>query len=200
MQRLPLGLKIGYTIFLIVWIPTYWVQYGPSNFLWLCDIANLILAVALWRDSALLVSSQAVSVLLIQVALVVDLGVALIAGIHPIGGTEYMFDPQKPLPVRLLSLFHVAMPPFLLWCLWRLGYDRRGWKLQTVFAWVILPLSFLAGDAETNLNWLWSLFGWRQTLVSPPLFVPIAMVLYPLVLYLPSHALLRRLYRSRWVG
>ena len=199
MQRLPFGLKIAYTVFVIVWIPTYWIHYGPANFLWLCDIANLVLAVAIWRDSALLLSSQAVSILVVQIAWVIDFGTALVAGLHPIGGTEYMFDEAKPLPVRLLSLFHVALPPLLLWCLWRLGYDRRGWKLQTVLAWIVLPVSFLIGNPESNLNWLWSLFGWRQDLVSPPLFVPIAMLLYPLALYLPTHALLKRIYRSRLV-
>lgn len=199
MQRLPLGLKIGYTIFMIVWIPSYWIFYGPANFLWLCDIANLILLVAIWRDSALLVSSQAVSVLLIQIAWVIDYGTALAAGVHLIGGTEYMFDVNKPLWLRALSLFHIAIPPLLLWSLRRLGYDRRGWKLQTAIAWVVLPLSYVFGNPGSNLNWLWYLFGWKQDLVSPLQFLPVAMLLYPLVLYLPSHALLRWLYRSRLV-
>jgi hypothetical protein len=34
---------------------------------------------------------------------------------------KYMFDPNVPLFIRLLSLFHAATPPLLLWAIWRLG-------------------------------------------------------------------------------
>src|ERR1700722_699202 len=58
---------------------------------------------------------------------------------HLVGGTEYMFDPGLPLTIRLLSLFHIVTPPLLLYAIWRLGYDPRGWKLQTLMAWIVVP-------------------------------------------------------------
>ncbi len=197
MPRLPLWLKIGYAVWLAVWIPSYWFTYGPANFLWLCDVANLLIGIAIWSESALLLSSQAVAVFLIQVAWAIDFGTALVAGIHPLGGTEYMFDPGKPLAVRLLSLFHLVVPPLLLWGLRRLGFDRRGWKLQTAIAWVLLPLSYAFGDAESNLNWLWAPFGIEQTWMPTGAFLLVAMVGYPLVVFLPTHALLAAWFRPQ---
>jgi hypothetical protein len=33
-------------------------------------------------------------------------------------------------------------PPLLLWAIWRLGYDRRGWLYQTLTAWVVVPVNY----------------------------------------------------------
>ncbi len=189
--RLPLALKLAYTGWFLVWVPVYWIENGPANFLWLCDIANFVVAAAIWLESPLLFSSQAVSVLLIQLAWMVDVGTRLVAGFHPIGGTEYMFDPATSTAVRVLSLFHVFMPVLLLYALWRLGYDRRGWRLQTLVCWVVLPLSFGVGEPEANLNWLWAPFGVEQVWLPPLAFLGVCMLAYPLILYLPTHALLR---------
>lgn len=65
------------------------------------------------------------SLLLVQVLYTVDLAGRLLLGFHPIGGSEYMFDPTIPLGIRLLSLFHVVTPPLLAWALAQLGYDGR---------------------------------------------------------------------------
>jgi hypothetical protein len=53
-KRLPHWLKLAFTLWVIVWIPFYWDFYGPRNFLWFCDIGNLVLAAALWSESRLL--------------------------------------------------------------------------------------------------------------------------------------------------
>jgi hypothetical protein len=63
-----------------------------------------------------------------------------------------MFDPHVPLGIRLLSLFHVAVPPLLLWAIWRLGYDRRGWKYQTLTAWIVVPINYF-WRPESDVNW-----------------------------------------------
>ena len=178
-------------------MPAYWSSYGPANFLWLCDAANFIVAVGLLLESPLILASQAVSVLVVSLVWTADVVARLLFGVHPVGGTEYMFDPGRPLALRLLSLFHVVMPVLLLWLIARLGYDRRGWKLQTLIAWTILPLSYLFGTRETNLNWLWRVFGREQTWMDPRLWLLVAMALYPLVLYLPTHAVLSVWSRRR---
>ena len=189
-NTIPLWLKLAYTAWFVVWVPIYWVDNGPANFLWLCDVANFILLAAIWLESTLLFSSQAVSVLLIQIAWMVNIGTRLVAGFHPIGGTEYMFEAARPLFGRLLSLFHVFIPVLLLYAIWRLGHDRRGWRLQTLICWLILPLSFWIGEPQENLNWLWAPFGIEQTWLPPAAFLAVCMIAYPLVIYLPTHALL----------
>lgn len=194
---LPLWLKLGYTAWFLVWIPVYWVENGPANFLWLCDVANIVVVAALWLESPLLFSSQTVSVLLIQLLWMVDVGTRVLAGFHPIGGTEYMFETWRPLAGRLLSLFHVFMPLLLLFAIWRLGYDRRGWRLQTLICWLVLPVSFVVGEPSRNLNWLWAPFGIEQRWLPPLAFLGVAMLAYPLLIYLPTHGALLAWARRR---
>src|SRR5712671_7277369 len=122
-MRVPLWLKIGWTVWVIAWLPFYWTQYGLQNFLFFCDLGNLFLMLALWLESPLIFSWQATGLLLFQSLYAIDLAGALSTGSHIVGGTEYMFDPNVPLFIRLLSLFHVATPPLLLRAIWRLGYD-----------------------------------------------------------------------------
>jgi hypothetical protein len=183
--------KLAYAVWLVVWATAYALHNGWQNFFWLCDLANFVVGLALWLESPLLWSSQAVGVLLVQVLWTVDFLVALLFGVHPIGGTEYMFNSAEPLWLRGLSLFHMAMPPLLLWGLRRLGYDRRGWRLQTAITWALLPATFLLTDPAHNINWLWRPFGVEQRWLPPAAFLLVAMAAYPLLLYLPTHLLLR---------
>ncbi|MDX1734278.1 MAG: hypothetical protein R3228_07920 [Halioglobus sp.] len=191
---LPWQLKVAYVAWIAVWIPVYCIHYDPRNLLWMCDVANILLMFALCLELPVLLSAQAVGVLLVQVAWMLDYFGALLFGVHVFGGTQYMFDTQYPLWLRAMSLFHVVVPPLLLWSLWRLGYDGRGLRLQTLIIWVLLPVTFAVGDPEQNVNWLWSPFGIEQTLVPPPYFVGVMMLAYPLILFVPTHFLLRRLF------
>jgi hypothetical protein len=189
--RIPLWLKIAVTVWLVVWVPVYWRAYGVQNFLWFCDLANFLIAIALWAENSLLFSTQAVSVLLVQIAWISDVGARLAFGIHPIGGTEYMFDPAKPLALRLVSLFHIAVLILLIWGLRRLGYDRRALVLQIAIAVVVLPLSWLFGP-DFNLNWTWGPFGRVQDALPALAWLPVLFAGYIVVLYLPSHWAFRR--------
>ena len=198
--RLPLWIKLGWTLWVAVWVPLYWSHYGPRNFLWFCDIGNFMILVALWTESAVVFSWQACSVLLVQVAFTIDLAVRAVFGVHPIGGTEYMFNDDGSnisIGLRLLSLFHVLTPPLLLWGLRRLGYDRRGLWCQIATAWIVLPICWAGWDETVNLNWVWGPFNRPQYLVRPPwLYLLGCMVAYPVILYLPTHLLLSRLFRK----
>ena len=68
----PLWLRLAYTAWIAVWIPAYWRQYGPSAFLWFCDLGNLQILAGLWTGRALFYSWAAVSVLLVQLLWVTD--------------------------------------------------------------------------------------------------------------------------------
>lgn len=196
----PNWLKIAYTLWFFVWVPVYYFQAGPANFLWLCDIGNAVILIAMWTGSRALFSSQAVGVLLIQSFWILDVLGRLVLGFHPVGGTEYMFDPAEPVLVRFLSLFHLWIPILLLWTVYRFGMDPKGWKVQTLISWMILPLSSLT-DPALNINWLQGPFGVRQTLMPDALYMVLCLVLYPLVLFRPTQwaldAWARRLARRR---
>ncbi len=152
-MRIPLWLKVVWTACVIAWAPLYWRQYGPQNLLFFCDLGNFLITAALWLESPPIFSWQACGLLLFQTLFTLDLAGALASGRHWIGGTEYMFDPHIPLPIRLLSLFHVVTPPLLLWAIWRLGYDPRGWKYQTMTAWIVVPINYFWRPGY-DVNWV----------------------------------------------
>jgi hypothetical protein len=194
---LPLWLKVSYTIWIALWATLYWVENGPQNFLWLCDLANWVALAGLWLESPLLLSATLVGVALAQVGWALDFFGRLALGFHPIGGTEYMFDAAEPLWLRALSLFHLWMLPFLIWLVRRTGYHRRGWLLQSALAVVILPVCYWFGPRSENLNWVWGPFGVEQTWMAPGWWLLCVMALYPLVLFYPAHLLLRSRLPSR---
>jgi hypothetical protein len=200
--RIPLWLKLPYTAFVAVLVPYYWRTYGPVNFLWFCDIALLVTLPALWLENAFLFSMQAVAIVLPQLLWIVDF-VAHLAGLHVIGAAAYMFDPKIPLFVRGLSSFHGWLPLLLLWGVWRLGYDRRALAAQTVCALVVLtvcyfftpppPAPVTNPTAAVNLNWV---FGpgenTIQTWMAPGWYFVLQLVIWPVVIYLPTHLALKR--------
>lgn len=190
--RVPFWLTLVWMAWMAVWVPTYWIHNGPDNFLWLCDTANFVMAVALVTSSPLLFSSQATGVLFIQLVWTFDFLGRLVLGFHPVGGTEYMFDPGTALWLRLLSLFHVVMPILLVWALRTFGYDRRGFAVQTVLTWILLPTVFFLTAPKDNINWVWRPFDMEQSILSPNAYLVFCLVAYPLVLYLPTHLLLKR--------
>ena len=91
-MQVPLWLKIGWTVWLLVWAPAFWKYYGAQNFLYFCDLGNFLIGIALWLESPLFFSWAATWLLLFQTLYLVDLVGALLASRHVIGGTEYMFD------------------------------------------------------------------------------------------------------------
>jgi hypothetical protein len=194
--RIPLWLKVAYTIFVVILVPTYWASWSPANFLWFCDVAVLVTLPALWLESPLLASMQAVGIVPLQTLWIADFLGRLSAGRHLTGLTEYMFDPAQPLLTRGLSLYHGWLPLLLLWLVGQVGYDRRALVAQTVLACVVLVLSYLAVAGPTgpagNIN---KVFGPNdrepQTLVAPALWLLGLMVFYPVCIFLPTHLLLR---------
>src|ERR1700748_770094 len=88
--RLPLWLKLVYTAFMAVLLPVYWYYYGPTNFLYFCDMALILNLVAVRTDNALLVSMCAVGILAPQTLWVIDFLLNLV-GLPLTGMTDYMF-------------------------------------------------------------------------------------------------------------
>jgi hypothetical protein len=189
-NRIPDWARWCAVAWLAVWIPSYWRFWGFSNFIHLCDLAIALSCVGLWTSSALLLSSQAVSSLLIDSLWTLDALWRLLTHHHLIGGTEYLFDVKYPLWIRALSLFHLLLPAALILALRRTRYDPRGWLLQCCIAAVVVPLSRLAGPAN-NYNFAFRDPVWRRALGPAP--VHLAAIFAALVaMYGITHVALRK--------
>jgi hypothetical protein len=180
--------------FVVVWAPSYAVVWGWRNFLQLCDVAVFLTALGVWRGSPLLLSSQALSSLVVDALWTLDVGARLASGQHLIGGTQYMWDETRPLPVRLLSLFHVALPICLVYCLRKpeVGYDRRALPAQIALAALVLAASRLLGEPGTNPNFAFRDPFWGRQWGAATAHVGLVLGVLSAAVYLPTHLLLAR--------
>jgi hypothetical protein len=200
-SRIPLWLKLLYTVFVCVLVPTYWTAYGPRNFLYFCDVALLVTLPAIWLESGLLVSMQAVAILLPQALWVVDFVSQLVFGRGPVGLTAYMFNPNLWWFARGLSLFHGWLPFLLVYLAWRLGYDRRAFVLQSICGIALLLVCYFFIPAAANINYVFGLSDKEpQQWMAPELWLAMLVAAFPTILYLPVHLVLSRCFgRSREV-
>lgn len=195
-RKIPLLVKVHYTLFVGVLVPVYWHHYGPANFLWFSDVALLLTVPALWLENRLIASTQTVSVLLLELVWIVDFLTQLTTGVQLVGIAEYMFQDDKPLYLRLLSLFHVVLPFLLLWMVYRLGYDRRAFAVQTVLAWATLLVCFFFTDPSENINWVFGPGTEPQTWVASWQYLTMLLVVFPVGVYFPTHWALRKFMPS----
>jgi hypothetical protein len=193
-RAIPNGLRWIALLWLLFWVPVYWRTWGPANFLHFCDIAVILTCIGLWTNDALLLSSQAVSSVVIDIVWTLDVSARLLFGRHVIGATEYLFDPAFPLWTRLISLFHIVMPLVLLWSLSRLGYDRRGWKLQSAIALPVLIASRLVTPNQ-NLNFAITDPIFHRAFGPAPIHIGIMFLILVFVIYFPAHFVFMRLFR-----
>lgn len=200
-SRIPLWLKVAYTAYVAVLVPVYWHYYGPTNFLYFCDVALLLTLIGIWLENALLISISAVGILVPQAVWVVDF-LATAAGYPLTGMTDYMFDSSHPLFLRLLSLFHGWLPFLLVYLVWKTGYDRRAFWQWTVLAWALLLICFFlmpppspdAGLIPVNINYVWGISDTAaQTWVPPYVWLAGLMIGLPLFAFAPAHFILARL-------
>lgn len=203
---LPLWTKLLYTAFVAVLVPHYWQAYGPTNFLYFCDLALLLTTVALWRESALLASACAVGIVVPQLLWMADF-IGSLLGWPITGMTGYMFQETLPLFARFLSFFHFWLPIVLVWLVMRLGYDRRGLWLWLAIAWAAMWVSYLFlppppapasnPGLPVNVNYVFSLNDQApQTWMPAPAFFALVLVASPLLCWWPSHLLMIRLFPS----
>ncbi len=198
MANVPLAVTLVYTAFMAVLIPVYLTRYGPTNFLYFCDLALLLTLAGLWFDSPLLVSMSAVGILIPQIFWVLDF-IANIFGLPVSGMTDYMFEKQRSLFLRGLSLFHGWLPFLLLYLVWCMGYDGRALLAWTILSCVVLPICYFwlppsqpdPGMTPVNINMVTG-FSDRapQTLVPPLVWFLGLLIGLPILVYWPTHLLL----------
>jgi heme/copper-type cytochrome/quinol oxidase subunit 4 len=178
--------------FLAAYLPGYALAYGFANFLFLCNLSVILTAIGIWTCHRLLLSSQAVAALLVGAAWTVDAASRLLTGIHLIGGTEYMWDSQWPLFTRLLSLYHVALPVLLFLAVRRLGYDGRGYWLQSGIAIVAVAAGRRFGPTA-NINYAYVEPILKRSWGGPVTHVAVVAGFLVLLVYPLTHVLLARL-------
>jgi len=198
--RIPLLVKLAFTAYMAVLVPVYWHYYGPTNFLYFCDVAMILTLLAIWPENALLISMCAVGILVPQAIWVFDFLVT--AAGHPLlQMTTYMFDASHSLLLRLLSLFHGWLPFLLVYLVWKTGYDRRALPSWTALAWVLLLISFFLmpppapdpGLTPVNINYVFGMSdNAAQTYVRPAVWFAGLMIGLPLFAFYPAHLLLMR--------
>jgi hypothetical protein len=192
-KELPDWLRWGALVWLVFWMAVYWRSWGPANFLHLCDIAVIVSCLGLWSNSTLLISSQAVGSLLVDAIWTVDAGWRLFLGRPLTGGTEYLFDPRYPLWIRLLTLFHLATPLLLLWAIHRIGYDRRGFALQSAIA----AGAFAAArftSPELNINFAFRDPFFHRAWGPAPVHAAINTLFMIVIAFLPAHLCLKHFF------
>jgi hypothetical protein len=204
-RRIPLVAKLIYSAFVLVMVPVYSRDYGPTNFLYFCDIAVFLTLAGMWLENSLLISMCSVGLLLPQTLWLLDFGGQLF-GFRGLGMTAYMFDHNLPLFTRGLSLFHGWLPLLLVWLLVRLGYDKRAFPIWSVLAAALVLVSYFflppAGahlanpNTPVNIDYV---YGFNDKLpqhwMNQNLYVVLWIAALFLVVFLPTHLVLRKVCR-----
>jgi hypothetical protein len=187
----PIWVKIAYTIFVAILVPVYIMKWGPANFLWFSDLALLFTLVALWMENALLISIIATGVLLPEIAWNIDYFWRLITGRRLLGLSDYMFETEKSLFVRGLSLFHVILPVIMIWMLAELGYASQAIYYTIFLGWFVLISTYFTTDPKENINWVFGPGNQPQEKIHPLVYLGVVLILIPLVVFVPTYFLLK---------
>ncbi len=205
-SKLPLSVKVAYTAFMAVLVPVYWYHYGPTNFLYFCDIALFLTLIAVWRESSLAASAAAVGILIPQLFWCVDF-ISEVFGHRLSGMTSYMFDERRSGFLRGLSLFHGWLPFFLLYLVHKLGYSSKGLFTWTGIAWVACLIAFFflppAGalvpsvNTPLNVNYVFGIDDSApQTWMAPGAYLCSWMAGLFIAFFVPTHVALKRAFRK----
>ena len=185
-HRFPL-LRWAALAWLAVWLPFYAQAYGAWHFLFLCNLGVLLTVAGIVFDRPLLLSSQLLMAPLIAALFALDLGARLATGQFLHAGTAFLWDDSLPLAVRLLSLYHLAWPLVLAWCVLRAGYDRRAFALQCLLGVVAVAAGLWLAPASENLNYVAHWPGSAEPHARPVLLSALSLAALAAVAWWPLH-------------
>lgn len=188
---IPLWLKLAYSVMTVVVLLAYWRKYGPVNFLWFSDIALIGGLLALWLENSFIASTVTIGVLLPETLWNLSFFGRLLTGKRLSGLTDYMFERERPLWLRILSLFHVPLTPVLLYIVWQLGYDPRALPAMLLLGWGVMIVCYLFTNPRLNINWAFGPGGEGvRTTLHPLLYLGLLMFGVAPPMYLSTHLLL----------
>jgi hypothetical protein len=189
----PLWLKVAWTAIALVIVVIYWRHHGPANFLWFSDIALLTLVAGLWLENSFIVSLIACMVLVPEMLWSVSFFGRVLNLPRVTRLADYMFDQQRPLWLRAVSLFHLPLLAVIVWGPWRLGYDAGVYPWAVAIAWLVLLLTRWLTKPEPNINHVYRLPFAAGVKLRPLQHMLVLMTAVPL-LQLPGHLLLRLMF------
>ncbi|MDB2415218.1 hypothetical protein N9W34_05550 [Rickettsiales bacterium] len=187
-NQVPLWIKLSYTLMVCVIVPIYWHEYGPTNFLWFCDIGMLVMLAALWLESRLLTSMMALGVLPLEIFWFIG----FFTGGWFLSIADYMFDSTLPLYLRALSLYHFPMPAVTIFMLMKFKYDTRALRLQILLVTILLPVTRWITPEEENINWVFQPEILQD--LSVYMYIPLITATLILVVYIPMHFVLKKYF------
>ena len=159
-SKIPLSLKIIFTAFLALLIITYWIYYGPQNLLWFCDITLILAYIATIFEKRLIASMATVGGFVYTTLWSLDffwvLGNRLLGSSQTGFAAAYMFDSHFPLWLRFISCFHIVLPFFLIYLVYRLGYDKRAWLAQFLLLSGLIIVAWLVTKPAENIDFVFS--------------------------------------------
>jgi hypothetical protein len=201
--KIPLWLKLAFTAFMAVLVPVYWRNYGPTNFLYFCDVALFMTLVAVWTEKPIWASMPAVGILVPQFVWCVDFLGSLV-NLPLTGMTAYMFDHNASLFARGLSFFHFWLPFLLVYLVYKLGYERKALLYWTLIAWVLVLICYnfmpappapAGSSIPVNINYVYGIGdSAKQTWMPELAWVGLLFVALPTLFYLPAHFLLQKFF------
>jgi hypothetical protein len=115
-----------------------------------------------------------------------------------------MLESHRSRFLRGLSLFHGWLPFLLLYLVWEMGYDSRGFIAWTIVSCIVLPICYVfmppaqpdPGMTPVNINLVWGFDDRRaQTWMSPNAWFALLFFGLPVAVYWPTHLLLQALFR-----
>jgi hypothetical protein len=188
-RRVPFALKFFYAMFMAVLIPTYWINYGPANFLWISDVTLILAFLSVTFENNLFGSMAAVGGLVLESFWTISFALLFLFNLHFTGIADYMYNQDIALWLRALSLFHVPLPFLFIWLAKRLGYVKKAVVIQILLMWGILAFSWFFTKPSKNINWVFNYNG-----ITFP-FYPFVVALAIALIYLSTHFLLVRITR-----
>ncbi|MHB8523988.1 MAG: hypothetical protein ACYDH9_24965 [Limisphaerales bacterium] len=119
--------------------------------------------------------------------------------------TGYMFDANRSLFLRGLSLFHGWLPFLLVYLVAKIGYDRRGLLAWTGLAWALCLVCFFllppAGaqlpnpNTPVNVNYVFGPDDAKpQSWMRGGAYLVAFMVALLALAFIPTHLVLRRFF------
>lgn len=181
--------KILFTLFVLILVPVYWQVYGLQNFLWLSDVGLFLTTLSIWFNSSLLMSMAIIGIFPFEVMWNLEFFSKILTGYSLTGIANYMLNPEYPIILKILSLFHIFLPFIWLWYLIKIGYNKSGFKFASILVGIILVLTYFFSTPERDINriFLAKVYHWP---IPEWLWLIFLIFGYPLIVFYPVHKLL----------
>ncbi len=157
MAQKKLDILIGIfsiSIFIISGI-LYIKQNAWYEFFWLSNHWALVNGLAFLAGSRFLFSYMTVLGIVPELFWVVDF-LFMLSGHQFLGVTNYWFDSNYPMSLKMIAIQHLFNPLFSIYGIARFGFQKNAWKGAIVHGTALFAMSLLFFGKEFNVNCAWT--------------------------------------------